>query len=130
MTQQDILYQTSFAGARSITLQSPYTITTTPVPDSQYALSSITMDDKKTIWFGDKVEIDVVFKEQDIFPTYYIANYMYKAQTREVQINEFEENDSSIFVLPSLTLPKHTVVYNSNFINAYLSHYNYKSNIC
>lgn len=115
-------YTTSFVSAKSIDLESKQAM------DIRYANNSVSevfIGTQDMIALKDKVNVDIIYKEEEVYSTYYRANKIYKTTTRSIRINEFEENDTTIFVLPCLGLPKHQIKFHANFVNSYLTHYNY-----
>lgn len=120
------LYTTNFISARSLDLESKYSM---DIRYSEKVMSGLSIENTTHLGLKDKIPLDIIYKEEEIFSTYYVANMMYKYAGRLVRINEFEENNSTIFILPCLGLPKHTVKLHSNFVNAYVSHYNYADKV-
>ena len=111
-------YQISYNNAISINLKSDYFIQSYKnTPD--LSIIGIALD-KEIINKGDKVNVIINSNSLERnYNTYYIANIFY-INKRNALIKEFEENDTTLFILPLLDLPSKLLLLQSNFINGYL----------
>jgi len=91
----------------------------------KYHLKEIHFSDSVSLKLGDKVPINFQSLPNE-FKTYYKANFIYKEDKIKIRINEFEDNISSVYILPLLGIQKEHLLINYNFINCYVNHYNYK----
>lgn len=90
----------------------------------KYHLNKVIIDEIN-INIGDKIYAS--FNE---YETYYKSNFIYKEDNLRIRINEFESNISSSYILPFIGIKKKEyLLMNLNFINCYVSHYNYKHDI-
>lgn len=88
----------------------------------RYHLKKVTFDSEHSINLGDK--IDVTFDlASNSYNTYYYCNYMYKEDSLRIRINEFEDTDSSIYILPLLGIKSQHLLLDKNFVNCYIKHY-------
>ncbi len=113
-----ILYNVFFTNARIINLRSSYFINNFLSEDKLHT-EAVIIDNKDQIVLGDKVKVTIQTSMETPYNTYYIANKLY-ANKREVIISEFEENDSTLFILPMLEMEAKLVMLKSNFINSYI----------
>lgn len=81
---------------------------------------------------NDKIElgqrINFIHPGTD-YETYYVSNFMYKEDKVRFRINEFEDNTSSVYILPFLGIKKEYLLMDTCFINCYVQHYNFNHNV-
>jgi len=121
-------YNTRFKNARSIIIRTPYSFTVDKEDDRYLDARRVIINSDEEIKLKDKINIEIQNNLEKPFKTFYRANFIYPV-SNEIQINEFEENDSSIFLLPLLELDKRLIILKSNFINAYIKSVNYPNDI-
>jgi len=116
------LYTTFFKDARAIILKSPYFINPFK-KDNSLEIEAFIIDNKEQIEKGNKIHIVVQNGIEKEYPTYYIANMLY-ADKRIAFLNEFEINDTTLFILPLLEtrLDYKVLTLPTYFINAYVQH--------
>ena len=114
-----MIYDTFFNNAKSITLKSTYFL---EVFKNSEALdcTAISIDNKETITIGDKVPVTIQASLNTPYNTYYIANKIYP-ESRSAIITEFEENDTTLFILPMLGIDLRLLSIKPNFINGYIA---------
>lgn len=112
------LYDTFFNNAKSITLKSTYFL---EVFKNSEALdcTAISIDNKEKISIGDRVPVIIQASLSTPYNTYYIANKIYP-KSRSAIITEFEENDTTLFILPMLGIDLRLLLIKPNFINGYI----------
>jgi len=119
------IYKASYSTATTIILHSDYFIEIFKnSPD--LSLTKVLIDGKVEIKIGDELAVTLQNDKDRPYETYYIANKMYPDGKR-IMINEFEENNTTLFVLPLLGISAKLLLLSSNFINGYIAtenHYN------
>lgn len=94
----------------------------------RFHIKSVKFNDVDSIKLGD--EIPVVFKTKTgIYNTYYKANYIYKEDRDNIQINEFENTISTTYILPLIGIKKRNLLLDLNFVNCYIGHCNHEHEI-
>lgn len=91
----------------------------------KFHLKKVDFNSSFSLNIGDKVYIKYT-NTMTPYETYYVNNHMYKEDKLRYRINEFEENVSSVYVLPLIGLKKEHLLMEHNFINCYAYHYNFK----
>jgi len=94
----------------------------------KYHIKDLNFNDNFRLKIGDDIPVDMKISN-GTYKTYYKCNYIYKEDHWKIRINEFEENDASVYILPLLGLQKDNLLPQSNFINCYIQHYEYKHNL-
>jgi len=94
----------------------------------KFHLRKVNFSIDNKIEIGDKIDLDYNTSD-NIYKSYYKVNFMYKEDKSKIRINEFEDTMSSIYITPLLGLKKEHLLLDTNFINTYIEHYNFKHNL-
>jgi hypothetical protein len=119
------LFNLNVIDAKSIYIEPTIPITKERI--DKFHIGKIKFGDSKVINVGDK--IDLTFASTITpYSTYYQANYIYK-DNKGFRINEFETTKSSTYLLPLLGISKNMLLLETNFINCYISHFDYDNDL-
>lgn len=121
------LYNLFFKNARSLILKSNYFVNSYSDIDSLNT-DAIIIDNKDQIVINDRVPISIQISLENPYKTYYVANKLYADKMAAI-INEFEENDTTLFIVPMLEVDPRLILIESNFINGYIAHGDHFSNL-
>ena len=115
------LYNIHILNAKTIVLESNVPIHKTY--EDKFSLSSAKFSQDLVINKGDK--LNVSYKHPMEYDTYYYANHIYRENKLSIRINEFEDNNSTTYLLPLLGITADQLLANRNLINCYASHYDF-----
>lgn len=122
------LFKFKYIDGKKILVSSKHKPTFKNISPNKLELLNIIINDDNLIKLGDKLPLKLTDKNKVEYSTYYIANKIYKNKPAEFQINEFDLNETSIFVTP-LVLLTNDLANLDCFINSYIRHYKYENYI-
>lgn len=123
---QNPLFDIEILDARSILLESK--IPLHKEYEDKFHLSKIEFNSSISLSVGERIDIQFINTEPN-YKTFYKINYMYKETNTLVRINEFESNASSTYVLPLIEIKADHLLLDTNFINCYSGHYDFKHDL-
>ncbi len=117
------LYDTRMISPRAILLK-PKTPSNSIYMD-KFHIEEVEFTSTESVKLGDRVKVSLDTSSNS-YNTYYNCNYMYKEDASNILVNEFEENDTSVYILPLLEIKSNHLLLDKTFVNCYIEHYDFK----